>query len=404
MHISRFQIHNYKSFLESTALSFTPGFNVISGQNNAGKTAFLEALGLRFEVRPHRRLKTVAARDTVPEQRSWADVSFTLSAGELREFMLSAPQPYLVFKPSLTSAFAQKIRFIDDSADSVRRLLDAIFSERELTFKLRAQATPGGGFGWPPVEIPSYGLYPPQGPVNAWNAAQFTMRAGGEFEIAGALIQSPSDFGQQLAGVFQKHVYRFSAERLKVGKSAHGVSALLNQDASNLPEVLNQLQHNPSRFRDLNEHLSAILPQIKHVSVRAIGAGQVEVVVWPHDPESRREDLALPLGESGTGIGQVLAILYVVLTSERPQVIIIDEPQSFLHPGAARKLIEFLKLYPQHQYIIATHSATIISAAGPTTILVARYEDCDTTLEQLDAEAERSVQAVLNELGVRLSD
>jgi predicted ATPase len=45
----------------------------------------------------------------------------------------------------------------------------------------------------------------------------------------------------------------------------------------------------------------------------------------------------------------VLAILYVVMTSNHPQTIIIDEPQSFLHPGAVKKLIEVLKQYPQHQ-------------------------------------------------------
>jgi len=48
----------------------------------------------------------------------------------------------------------------------------------------------------------------------------------------------------------------------------------------------------------------------------------------------------VPLSESGTGVGQVLAILYVVFTSEYPRTIVIDEPQSFLHPGAVRKLFE----------------------------------------------------------------
>jgi predicted ATP-dependent endonuclease of OLD family len=92
------------------------------------------------------------------------------------------------------------------------------------------------------------------------------------------------------------------------------------------------------------------------------------------------------------------------MTSERPQTIIIDEPQSFLHPGAARKLIEFLKLYPQHQFIIATHSATIIAATNPKTITLARFEDDESTLQQLDAVAEKGIQAALAELGIRLSD
>jgi energy-coupling factor transporter ATP-binding protein EcfA2 len=168
--------------------------------------------------------------------------------------------------------------------------------------------------------------------------------------------------------------------------------------------VLNQLQRNPARFRDLNHQLSLILPQVRWVSVQGTGPGQLEIVAWTHDPETQREDLAMPLAESGTGIGQVLAILYVVMTSERPQTIIIDEPQSFLHPGAARKLVEFLKLHSDHQYIIATHSATIIAATNPKTITLARYQDSQTFLQQLDASAEKGIQLTLSELGIRLAD
>lgn len=126
-----------------------------------------------------------------------------------------------------------------------------------------------------------------------------------------------ADIGVSLAPVFQRHIYRFAAERMNVGKGPHGANSLLAQNAANLPEVLGQLQHNPSRFRDLNGRLSAILPQVKHVSVRATGAGQIEIVVWSHDPESGREDLVVSLSDSGTGIGQVLAVLYVVMNSAR---------------------------------------------------------------------------------------
>ena len=55
-----------------------------------------------------------------------------------------------------------------------------------------------------------------------------------------------------------------------------------------------------------------------------------------------------------------------------PQVILIDEPQSFLHPGAVRKLIEILRQHPQHQFIITTHSPTAVTAADPDVLLLLR--------------------------------
>ncbi|MCC0179139.1 ATP-binding protein [Waterburya agarophytonicola K14] len=102
---------------------------------------------------------------------------------------------------------------------------------------------------------------------------------------------------------------------------------------------------------------------------------EVELRIWSIDPETDRDDLAFPLEACGTGVSQVLAILYVVITSKEPRTIIIDEPQSFLHPGAARKLIEILQDFPQHQYFISTHSPSIISAANPSTITLLKYQD-----------------------------
>ena len=95
MYIARFQVANYKSFRETKPLEFAQGFNIISGQNNSGKTALLEMLGLRFTGHPHRSIKTIPARDTVPPQFSRAIVSFTVSPNELKKLMLASPGQYL---------------------------------------------------------------------------------------------------------------------------------------------------------------------------------------------------------------------------------------------------------------------------------------------------------------------
>ena len=405
MYISRFQLGNYKSFFEPAPLQFAQGFNIVAGQNHSGKTALLEALGLSFAGNPHRSLKTLPAKDTIPDQVSWADVSFTVIRKELVEFLLANSGSFQIARPAIGSSYANSIGYAEHSEQSAERLLSALFSEESLTFKLRAESRPGQGFGWRALAIPTYDSYLAERQGPAWNYIVCTIDRSGRPRITGAVANShPTDIGLHLVGVFRKHVYRFAAERMNVGRGAHGNQTLLAQNASNLHEVLSQLQHNTSRFRELNRQLNGILPQVKQVSVRGTAPGHVEIVVWCHDPESQREDLVVPLWESGTGIGQVLSILYVVMTSENPQTIIIDEPQSFLHPGAARKLIQFLKLYPQHQFIMATHSATIISATNPKTITLAIYEDSETRLQQLDVAAEKGIQRTLTELGIRLSD
>ncbi len=47
MRIERFRIVNYKSFADSGEVRFKPGFNVIVGRNNVGKTALAKAVRLR---------------------------------------------------------------------------------------------------------------------------------------------------------------------------------------------------------------------------------------------------------------------------------------------------------------------------------------------------------------------
>jgi len=166
------------------------------------------------------------------------------------------------------------------------------------------------------------------------------------------------------------------------------------------------MQSHRLRFERFNKEVRRIFPQVPWISVRPTAAEKeiLEIVVWPFESHPERGDLAIPLKDSGTGLGQVLAILYVVLISQRPSVIVIDEPQSFLHPGAARKLIEVLRSNPQHQYIVATHSPSIISASDPKTVTIVRLRSGETSLEQQSTEEASAQSTLLAELGARLSD
>lgn len=213
-------------------------------------------------------------------------------------------------------------------------------------------------------------------------------------------------YGVVAANILRDRLYMFKAERLSVSKFSVGLEYALRPDASNLALVLHNLQSkNPSRFRRFNEYVSTIFPKIKGITVPpGPSGGEVQIFVWSIDPDTEREDLAIPLSDSGTGIGQVLAMLYVILTAEYSQTIIIDEPQSFLNPGAVRKLIEILKQHPQHQYIITTHSPEIVSMTNPETLFLLRNEDSETIIEPLDSKEARAQQLCLTEVGARLGD
>ncbi|MEA5554416.1 AAA family ATPase [Anabaena cylindrica UHCC 0172] len=210
--------------------------------------------------------------------------------------------------------------------------------------------------------------------------------------------------GYQVFNIFRKRIYRFKAERLNIGVCKFENDNQLKSDASNLAEVLFILSFKkPGTFSEFNKKVSSILDEIKYISVVMEDNSEVEIKVWMTE-ELHRDDLSLPLSSCGSGVSQVLAIVYILVCSEEPRTLIIDEPQSFLHPGAAKKLIETIKQFPQHQYFIATHSPDIITTADPTNIIKLKYENCETTASVIDAKDINLQNEILDELGIRLFD
>jgi hypothetical protein len=213
------------------------------------------------------------------------------------------------------------------------------------------------------------------------------------------------EIGARIGQAFRDQLYFFHAERLKTAECPFGNSPVLKPDASNLPEVLNALQANPERFNRFNTHVCQIFPTIRRVAVRPNpGNSTLEVVIWTIDPATEREDLAISLADSGTGVGQVLAILYIAVTSSTARTVIIDEPNSFLNPGAAKKLIMILRDFPNLQFIIATHSPEILQVAQPQTLSVNHWSEGSSAVEQMESRKMESLQLVLREVGTSLSD
>src|SRR5436309_9779348 len=385
MYIASFKIENYKSFRSTPEIPLTPGFNVIVGQNNVGKTALVEALRLTFPQNQHRSLQTVPVRNTPITGASTVTASLQLSRDEVLHYLTRQGTFYVPLDPG------------HRPVELAQTLGPAIRDTNTLTTVLHNGTVTTAHFVGLPV-----------GPA-ANHCAHLRVTPAGTFEAASDSISGVSEsqrFEVQVAQVAKgERVYAFNAERFRIGTSASGANTTLRPDAANLPEVLENLHgRNPNRVRRLSSHVRTIFPVVRDVSVRPIGSNNVQILIWTTDPETERDDLAFTLEESGTGIAQVLALLYVVLNADFPQVILIDEPQSFLHPGAVRKLIEILKEHSQHQFVITTHSPTAVTASDPDVLLLLRLREAETVIERLDVAEAGSLRTFLAEIGARLSD
>src|SRR6476469_6489800 len=416
MYISRLQLLNYKSFRESGVLEFQPGINIIVGANNSGKTALLEALSLSFETSPHRSIETLPQPNSTPIRESVAKVTLIFTKAEIHSLFDNLSPNYYVGLSSARNSYLP--------ASEVLALFQKWMdnpSDVELTVsKSTVHSVNRDGISIkdldPAVELTYYRPDPMRMGFNRGSQKNLIKKdANDRFTFCQETDEADrhieENFFVTLFDEFANRVSQLQAQRF-VGQCSIGNDENLNSSASNLAEVIHLLE-SPSKkklYESFNQHVSTMFPQFEWVSTKILSKQtrqppDLKILLWPTKSlESGREDLAFSLSDCGTGTGQVLAILYAVLASPEHRPIIFDEPQSYLHPGAAKKLIQILKEFPQHQYFIATHSAEIIAAANPSTIVKLRYEDGETQASTMNAGDIREQRSLLAELGVSLSD
>lgn len=384
MKISALRILNYKGFSDTEFIELNHSWNVLVGQNNAGKTAFME--GFRFSrnvSKPHKDIRF--AKD-----HSYSSVSHFIARLQFsREWLKGAwlKQGGEFYIPTSVTTEVGRRYEIDPLP-----FWEGDDFDVELDFGAGSIASSS----WP-----SHRLFEGGKGSRIFTAQQATddHQVGVQ---ASAFGGDNDSLPQTVSNNISDKVYVFEAKRFAVGECAHEDTAVLAPSATNLPAVLIKLASNPDLFDEYNCNVSTIFPSIKKITVTTFG-NNFQIRVWPVDPSTRRDDLAVPLNECGAGVGQVLSILYVAMTSA-PGVIAIDEPNSFLHPGAAKKLVQILKRYPHHQYIISTHSPEVMAEAQPATLHLIRYDGIESTVESFDESEVETKRMMLEEVGASISD
>ncbi|MHC5743466.1 MAG: AAA family ATPase [Nostoc sp.] len=433
MFIKKLQVFNYKSYLDSGLMEFSPGINIIVGRNNAGKTSLLEVLTLDFENHPHRSLKTLPNKLSSLQEESKIQIILHIEKEELRNLIRNlsiigipraATENYYFFADKYeydpNEYHSQYMSAIDESVRyAVRQFKDFLenpdFIQTSLFLQPNIKMENRSLIKLLNFESYKQAFQKVFYKIKYDDSDQIVIEETTSYSDEDGIVQEPfvnysgkiqESIGYKLFDKFQNRIYRFQAERLNIGicKCESKADINLKSNASNLAEVLFILQGKiPGMFAQFNKLVSDILPEIKWISVVMRDDTNVEILVWNTD-NLHRNDLSLPLSSCGSGVSQVLAILYILVSSEEHRTLIIDEPQSFLHPGAAKKLIETIKQFPQHQYFIATHSPEIIASANPSTIIKLQYQNCETTASVINPKEIESQNEILAELGVRLSD
>jgi hypothetical protein len=392
--IKSIRIRNYKSFDDTGWLEFDRHMNVLVGANHSGKSALLSVVGRRYRGNPHK--SSSFRREEALNPVSTADFRFSISGREVRDAIL-ANQLGLQIPVPLAWA----------SGSTHRDVINRFFDLPEIIVSARSSAAANNGPSWGQFEYPSTNLFMHEG-LGSETGASLNVSAladRSDVHVSDMSAGENDNFGVNLAQTIEPRTYFFDAQRVPQNNFAFGTSSQLHSNAANLAEVLNVLQANRTEFAEYVEQVSRVIPAIKWVSVTPSPnhAQQVEIKIWNVPDNTRRDDLAIPLAECGTGVGQILSILYVVLRSSG-NVIVIDEPNSFLHPRAGKALIGILKEDRSNQYVISTHSPEIIASSDPDRFFSLKVADEKTSVVEVARLDLVSIRQVLGEIGTQLSD
>lgn len=108
----------------------------------------------------------------------------------------------------------------------------------------------------------------------------------------------------------------------------------------------------------------------------------------------------LPLESLGTGLTELI-ILAAVVACNTDKIICIEEPEIHLHLALQARFIEYLLHDGANRFIVTTHSPTVINAPGVQVAHVSK-KDGVSTCQQLNGMA--LARDLLDDLGARASD
>jgi energy-coupling factor transporter ATP-binding protein EcfA2 len=392
MHLDQVSIRNYKAFEEATLDLTAGGVVLIVGQNNVGKTALLSVLDLLAGTAGLAAPRRVGSKHPVE-----INAHFTLS-DEDRE---------VLFRAGVADAANPADWMNSDAFQWIElRLL-----EQGGNLQAEAIRAPSGSGLVADVGLVTWQTPPATGELGIVLLSDWFRlhQPGEEFErhkvaeggVGGELFaMSRSELAPlgDLITRWRSTFYHFRALRMGTERlRAMSASPTLSPSGDNLPDVL--LYHFTQETPEGNmirETMQQLIPEVGRLVAPANGS-QVEVMF--EDPNlGVRQNIK----DLGTGVEQVLLTAYVGITQPAGSLVVVEEPETNLHPDAQRRLLTHLRGWAKDKvFVLSTHSPTFLDrAAGSLPVWLVQRVGGKATLKR----AELSLGEVMEEIGVRLSD
>lgn len=376
-------IADYRAFRQAE-LSLKPhGLTLIAGPNNVGKSALLSVFDVLAGQEAYTTVRHVAGTQT----RIWA--KWQLSEEERRSLLGETPDTDFFLSQGLATWLEWEF---DEYQGRIQPVAASVNWNGPAHLEF-ARITQSGSWAWD--------FQAATQPLASWDKKSFT---GGGGSSSAPIETLPYFTGVSTPAVhiltnWRQGYFHFLPLRETQGREAPvaNVSPALQSTGANLATVLLYLQTNqPSVWTRIATLMQQIVPGVG-LLMTPVRGGACSIAFQDEQVARHQHNIK----DLGTGVEQLLMTLVVGLT-QTATTIILEEPETGLHPGAQRALLGLLQDWSRDRLFIAsTHSAAMLDWSSPgTSIFAVNRKGIESTAALVTTER----AAVLRELGVQLSD
>ncbi|MBK9758323.1 MAG: AAA family ATPase [Nannocystis sp.] len=156
----------------------------------------------------------------------------------------------------------------------------------------------------------------------------------------------------------------------------------LDESGSNLATAIQTLRTRATAWSDVMAAMEKIIPGLTRIE-EVVSGRYIGLRWFQRRPGNKEAEFTST--EMSAGAIRALAILVAAQQLRPHELLILEEPEVALHPGAMGVLFDSLKAASRHgSVLITTHSPELLDAARDEEILVCDYHKSATEVGPLD--------------------
>lgn len=313
----------YKNLKPSTKINFKYPFSVFVGPNGCGKSTVLHAL------------------ETAPVQKSLSSRWFSTHVDPIKE----------TSKNGIRNCFWYE--YFNIEAQDTAQVLNTRIKKKDNP-DYWEPSRPIQKYGMNPFTLPTNGKAHPGRSRTRWNGIQKSILY--------------IDFRSELSA-FDKFFY---FENPPVAKAYKTKQDYIRHRSKYLKEVFDKKLDSKELYGKERVHqcIDFDVETVKEIS-EILGKNYTNMILVEHSLYQNTgfsvlfstDRMSYTEAFAGSGEMSVVKLVYQVMKSDENSLILLDEPEVSLHPGAQQRLVKFLFkkcIENRHQIILSTHSPAIV--------------------------------------------